>query len=91
MCIRDRRTLAQSLGISWAERSLQSDDLAHADELLLTSTPNCLLPVTRLDGAAVGPGRPGPVYERLLNAWSRGVGFSIAAQAERFAAAGGVR
>ena len=89
--LQELRTIAQSLGISWAERSLRSEDLVHADELLLTSTPNCLLPVTRLDGAAVGPGRPGPVYERLLHAWSAVVGFSIAAQAERFAAGGGVR
>ena len=89
--LHELRTLATGLGIRWSEQSLGIADLAEADELLLTSTPNCLLPVTRLDGSAIGSGRPGPVFDRLLKAWSAGVGLSIAAQAERFATAGGAR
>ncbi|NDC52744.1 MAG: hypothetical protein EBZ74_00280 [Planctomycetia bacterium] len=79
------RDLAADLGIAWHEKSLTLADLAGADEVLLTSTPNCILPATRLDGRAIGSGRPGGVYSRLLAAWSDRVGLDIAAQA-RFAA-----
>ncbi|MFM8498334.1 MAG: aminotransferase class IV [Planctomycetia bacterium] len=73
--------LSAALGIGWREQSLTLDDLAAADEVLLTSTPNCLLPATRLDGRPVGDGRPGDVYSRLLAAWSERVGLDIAEQA----------
>ena len=75
------RRLANTLGIGWEERSLTAADLAAADEILLTSTPNCILPATALDGRKVGTGMPGPVYRAILDAWSRLVGLDIAAQA----------
>lgn len=78
--------LADRLGIPWEERSLTTADLQAADEILLTSTPNCLLPATRFDGRPVGTGGPGPTYRTLLAAWSDAVGLDIAAQAR--AAAG---
>ncbi len=79
------RGLAERAGIPWQERSLSAADLAAADEILLTSTPSCLLPATRFDGRAVGSGRPGPVSVRLLAAWSEAVGIDIAAQARHHA------
>ena len=75
------RGLAAAEGLGWQETSLRAADLAAADEILLTSTPSCLLPVTRFDGRVVGTGLPGKVYRRLLAAWSRGVGLDIAQQA----------
>ena len=75
------RRLATSAGIDWQERSLTVADLAAADEILLTSTPSCILPATTLDGGAVRDGRPGPVFRALLDAWSRHVGLDIAHQA----------
>ncbi len=83
------RTLAAAEGIAWREASLGVADVAGADEVLLTSTPSCLLPATRLDGRGIGTGRPGPVYRRLLDAWGRGVGLDIAAQALAHRSAGG--
>ncbi len=80
------RTLALALGIPWHERSLTAVDLASADEILLTSTPNCMLPATRFDRRLVGTGEPGPVFRRLLAAWSEQVGIDIAAQARHHAA-----
>jgi branched-chain amino acid aminotransferase len=77
------RRLAERLGIPWQERSLRAADLAAADELLLTSTPSCILPATRFDGQPVGCGGPGPVFRRLLAAWSDDVGLDIAAQARQ--------
>ncbi len=80
------RRLAEAAGLAWHDRTLTAADLAAADEILLTSTPSCLLPVTRCDGRPVGAGRPGPVHQRLLAAWSRDVGLDIAAQARAWAA-----
>lgn len=77
--------LAQQEQIRFAERPLRVDDLFRADEILLTSTSPCLVPVTRLDGRPIGAGQPGPIFRQLLAAWSRWVGVDIQAQAERFA------
>ena len=55
-------------------------------ELMLTSTPFCVLPVVALDDLPIGDGKPGPTYRKLLAAWSEEVGIDIAAQARRFAA-----
>ncbi len=79
--LRCAQRLAESLGLAWKPRSLTEADLADADEILLTSTPNCIIPATRFDGRFVGAGRPGTIYRSLLAAWSSLVGFDIAAQA----------
>jgi branched-chain amino acid aminotransferase len=76
--------LAGRLGIRRTQRNLTTDDLAAADEVFLTSTPLCLLPVTAFNGRPIGAGRPGKVFDRLLAAWSEMVGVDIAGQAERF-------
>ena len=79
--LRCAESLAASLGLPWRTCSLAEADLATADEILLTSTPNCILPATRFNGRPIGDGRPGPVYRRLLAAWSERVELDIAAQA----------
>ncbi len=75
------KQLATELGYAWHEQSLTAAECADADEILLTSTPSCILPATRFDGAPVGSGMPGGVYRSILDAWSREVGLDIAAQA----------
>ena len=79
------RQLASKAGLIWQPRPLVAADLATADEILLSSTPSCLLPATRVDGLPVGTGAPGPVYRRLLAAWSEAVGLDIASQAVQMA------
>ena len=76
--------LAESLGLQVRERVLTANDLRHAEEILLTSTPNCVLPVTRFNGLPVGAGAPGSVFLGLLEAWNRYVAVDIAAQARQF-------
>lgn len=77
--------LAHEAGISVGERDLTVADVASADEVLLTSTSMCLLPVKRLNGRPIGSGQPGEIFHSLLTAWSARVGIDIVAQAERFA------
>ena len=77
--------LAQALGIAHEEADLQPADLLQADELYFASTSLCLLPIVRLEGLPIADGRPGPVYQKLLAAWSERVGVDIAAQSQKFA------
>jgi branched-chain amino acid aminotransferase len=76
--------IARELGIVCSERDLTPADAAAAEEVLLTSTPFCLLPVTRFNGRPIAEGQPGPVYLRLLEEWCRRTGIDLVRQAERF-------
>jgi len=76
--------LAADEGLSIEERDILPADVAEADEVLLTSTSPCVLPVVRFNGRAIGRGEPGPVHQRLLEAWGREVGVDIVQQAMRF-------
>jgi branched-subunit amino acid aminotransferase/4-amino-4-deoxychorismate lyase len=77
--------LAAKLGIPFQHRDLREDDVAAADEVLLSSTSPCVWPVTRFNERPIGTGRRGAIAKRLLDAWSELVGLDIEAQAERFA------
>jgi len=72
--------LAAKLDIPFAERDLQVHDVMNADEALLTSTPFCVLPATRINGSVIGDGKPGPMFRRLMEAWSKEVGLDIRGQ-----------
>jgi branched-chain amino acid aminotransferase len=78
--------LCGQLGIACREEDLQPYDALTAEEAFFTSTPYCLLPVTRFNGQALGEGRAGPITRRLLGAWGDLVGVDIVAQAERWLA-----
>jgi branched-subunit amino acid aminotransferase/4-amino-4-deoxychorismate lyase len=77
--------LADELAIPHREQDLLPHELAAADEVYLSSTSICLLPVVRQDGKPIGDGRPGPIYRRLLAQWSQRVGVDVADQAQKFA------
>ena len=77
--------LAGQLGIRIADRDLLPGEVAGADEVMLTGTTSCLLPVVRFNNSPVGTGTPGPVFQQLLSAWSQLVNVDIVAQAQRFA------
>jgi branched-subunit amino acid aminotransferase/4-amino-4-deoxychorismate lyase len=78
--------IAGDLQIPCVERNFTPLEAAAADEALLSSTPFCVLPCTRLNGQPIAAGRPGEIFSRLLAAWSEIVGVDIAHQAERFCA-----
>jgi len=48
------------------ETRLPPEDLRAADEVFITSATRVVLSVTRVDGAPIGDGRPGPVTRRLM-------------------------
>jgi D-alanine transaminase len=67
--------LCEEVGIAFNLRPIPEADVRSADEVLLSSATKEVLPVTRLDGEAVGHGalrgKPGPVYARLYEAYQR--------------------
>jgi branched-chain amino acid aminotransferase len=61
--------IAADEGLATEERSLRRVDLLGADEVFLTGSGAGIVPVRSLDGEPVGPGRPGPVTERIRAAF----------------------
>jgi D-alanine transaminase len=57
--------IAAADGIPHEVRRIAKQEVFGADELLLTSSTKEVLPVTTLDGKAVGSGKPGPMFARL--------------------------
>jgi D-alanine transaminase len=52
-------------------RRISRAEVFAADELLLSSATKEVLPITLLDGLAVGSGQPGPVYAQLFAGYQR--------------------
>ena len=69
------KELCEECGIAYNLRPITESEVNAADELLLSSATKEILPVTSLDGDAVGHGalrgKPGPVYGRLYEAYQR--------------------
>jgi D-alanine transaminase len=67
------RELCEECGIAYNLRPISEADVRAADEVLLSSATKEVLPVTQIDGEAVGHGalrgKPGPVYARLFEAY----------------------
>jgi len=73
--------MAAKLGIRCEERDIDMFDAATADEMFLTSTSLCILPVSSFNGQKVADGAiPGPVTTRLIEAYSAEVGCDFVAQ-----------
>ena len=73
--------LARQLLIPFDEKDLDLYDAYTADECFLTSTSLCICGVRSLNGRTFGAGRvPGPVTERLIDAYREVVGCDFVAQ-----------
>ena len=75
--------LADQLNLPIVEEDLQPYDLYTADEAFFSGTSPCVLPVTSADKREIGDGKPGPITQQLLAAWSERVGIDIVGQALR--------
>lgn len=72
--------LAAKLGIPFVEKDFQVHSVMNADEAFTTTTPYCMMPVTKINGVPIGDGCPGPIWRRLMAAWSELVGVDIEQQ-----------
>ena len=80
--------LIDQQGLSLEEADLQPYDLYTADEAFCTTTSYCVLPVGSLNGQSVGKAVPGPVTQRITEAWNKLAGLDIPAQFQRYGAKG---
>ncbi len=69
-----------ALSIPVEEKNFDQYDVYTADEAFMTGTPFCALPVTSMNGLAIGDGKVGPVFRKLLSCWSEKVGVDIEGQ-----------
>jgi D-alanine transaminase len=58
--------LAGKAGLAFAERPFSVTEAKAARECFLTSTTSIVLPVVRIDDAAIGDGKPGPLGRQLF-------------------------
>ena len=65
--------LCHKLHLPIIEKILQKHDLYAADEFFLTGSGAEVIPVTRIDGRAIGTGEPGPITLKLIEAFHRKV------------------
>jgi D-alanine transaminase len=63
------QSLCERIGQPLQMRSVSEAELRTADEILLSSATKEVLPVTLLDGVAVGLGQPGVVYAAVYAAY----------------------
>ena len=58
--------MAAEMGLTLHEELLTPYDVHSADECFLTGTAAEIVPVSRVDGRAIGDGGPGPITRRLM-------------------------
>ena len=64
---------AEAMGMLIEERGLEPDELGEVSEILLTSSVREIVPVVRVEGLAVGSGKPGPLLEEMRDRLRRRV------------------
>ncbi|WOS66885.1 MULTISPECIES: aminotransferase class IV [Sinorhizobium] len=76
--------LCRETGLGVVAADLARDELKQADEVFITSTAGGIMPVTQVDGSAVGDGKVGDVTRQLMDlywqkhsdpAWSTAIAY----------------
>ncbi len=65
--------LAGRIGVPVEERVLHEDDLASVQEAFITSTTREIVPVVTIGSHPIGAGRPGPVTQSLIAAFTAAI------------------
>lgn len=78
--------LAEKLGIPAEETNLTVDDLLAADEIFCTASSFCLVHAICFEDKELSAS-PGPVFQRLVEAWKEYVGLDFIQQARDYQAA----
>jgi D-alanine transaminase len=63
--------LADNLGIARRDAPITESELRSADEIWLAAATREVQPVTVLDAAPVGSGKPGPVWRKIYDGWQQ--------------------
>jgi branched-chain amino acid aminotransferase len=78
------KELCPQLGMPVVEKNIGAYDVYTADEAFMTGTPFCMLPVTSLNGNAIGTGKVGELFNGLLGQWSVNTRVDIAGQIKQW-------
>ncbi|MCD5324880.1 MULTISPECIES: D-amino-acid transaminase [Pontibacillus] len=71
-CVRMRvEALSRQLGFPFIQAAFSLEDIAEADELFISSSTAEIMPVVKVDDVTVGSGNPGPVTQRLQQAYEK--------------------
>jgi branched-chain amino acid aminotransferase len=77
--------MAKQLGILCTAGDIDLFDAANAEEMFLTSTSLCILPVKSFNGGPVADGKtPGPITRKLIDAYAKSVGCDFVGQYLKF-------
>lgn len=63
------KDIAEKLQMPVCEESFTVEEAKAAQEMFVTSSTSCALPIVDLDGHKIGDGTPGPVARRLVDAY----------------------
>lgn len=77
--------LLHEIGAQVRETNMTVDDLLQAQEIFTTSTPYCLMGVSRLNSASAGLDFPGEITRALIEKWNEYVGLDIHDQLRKIA------
>ncbi len=66
-------TIAKDMGYTVTERPIPRAELYMADEIFLTGTAAEIVPVTSVDGHAIGTGKEGPVSKSIRQTYEKAV------------------
>lgn len=56
---------AKAVNLTFSERKFSIDEATSAREAFISAATNLVMPVTHIDGAAIGNGQPGPIAQKL--------------------------
>ena len=73
------------MSVPWVEEDFGAYEVVNAEEAFHTATTYAIMPCTRVNGKPIGDGKPGPLTQRLIKAWSELVGVDIVAQSDEYA------
>lgn len=69
--------LCPQLNLEVIEKNIDQYDVYTADEAFMTGTPFCMLPVTKLNGLAIGDGNVGEIFSMILAHWGKNLDVDI--------------
>jgi len=73
-------TLCPEIDMPVVEKNIEPYDVYTADEAFMTGTPFCMLPVTSLNGIAIGNGKVGSIFSKIIDQWSNNTEVDIIKQ-----------
>lgn len=73
--------LAAADKLSYEERNFTPKELAHADEIWISSSTKEVLPITTLNKRPVGSGKPGPMWQHMIKLYQQYKAALIAGKA----------